>query len=119
MLFFTGVNCFAGVPVLQTNPVTYSNENYSSVIGSATILSNGGSSITQSGLVWSTQRHPNVMINEGLTSDGTTMGNFTSVMTNLSPGIYYFLKPYAINGTDTGYGREIVFSVKKQMGWCI
>ena len=113
LLFFTGFYSFAGVPVLQTNPVTYNNGDYSSVIGSATILNNGGSPITQSGLVWSTQRHPNVLTNEGLTSDGTTIGNFTSVMTNLSPGTYYFLKPYAINGTDTGYGREIVFNAKK------
>jgi len=72
------------------------------------ITSDGGASITNRGVVWSTSPNPTITLTTK-TSDGTGSGTFVSNLTNLSPNTTYNLRAYATNSAGTGYGNEITF----------
>ena len=75
-----------------------------------TITSNGGSTITVSGIVWNTTTNPTTATNTGSTTNGTTTGNFTSNLTGLTAGTTYYVRAYATNIIGTAYGNEITFT---------
>lgn len=93
-------------PALTTVPATAITRN--SATSGATILSNGGATITVSGICWSTEQNPTVA--SAHSSDGTTSGGFSSSMTGLTPNTLYYVKAYASNNIGTGYGNEISFT---------
>jgi hypothetical protein len=57
---------------------------------------------------WSTS--PNPTLADSHTSDGSGMGGFTSYLTGLTPNTMYFVRAYATNSIDTGYGNEVTFT---------
>jgi hypothetical protein len=67
-----------------------------------TITYNGGSTITASGICWSTTATPTT--SDTKTTDGTTSGTFTSSITGLTAGTTYYVRAYATNAIGTGYG---------------
>ena len=71
------------------------------------ILSTGGTSITQLGVVWST--NPNPTTSDNLTNEGSGSWAFTSYLTGLSPNTTYYVRAYAINSAGTAYGNEVSF----------
>lgn len=73
-----------------------------------TITSDGNSTITQKGVVWSTSPSPTISLTTK-TSNGTGTAAFTSSLTNLSPGLTYYIRSYATNSFGTGYGNELSF----------
>lgn len=72
------------------------------------ITSNGGSTITASGICWSTTATPT--ISDFKTTDGTTSGTFTSSITGLTAGTIYYVRAYATNAIGTGYGAAQSFT---------
>ena len=74
-----------------------------------TISNDGGATITDRGIVWSTITNPSIVSNQGLTSNGTGIGAFTSNMTSLTHNTTYYVRAYATNSVGTAYGQEIVF----------
>lgn len=91
----------------------------SSVTSSATITStsatisgnitdDGGDPITARGVVYGT--NPNPTIADGKTTDGSGIGNFTSIISGLIPGKTYYFRTYATNSIGTGYGEQITLS---------
>lgn len=70
-----------------------------------TIASDGGSAITESGVVYATTPVP--LANP--TADGGASGTYSSNLTGLTPQTQYYLRAYAINGIGTAYGDERSF----------
>jgi hypothetical protein len=78
-------------------------------IGGGIISSNGGATITTSGLVWGASLNPTTALSTK-TTDGTTSGTFTSSITGLTQGTTYHVRAYATNYLGTSYGPDITFT---------
>jgi uncharacterized protein (TIGR02145 family) len=76
--------------------------------GKANITSDGGTSIISRGVCWSTNKDPS--ISDFKTADGTGIGNYTSSINGLLPGLTYYIRSYAVNSVGTGYGEQITVS---------
>lgn len=94
-------------PELTTNDITSITSN--SAISGGTISFDGGTSITERGIVWSVSPGPNKETSTSVSS-GTGIGAFTSSLSNLSSNTKYYVRSYAINSFGTSYGNEINFT---------
>lgn len=72
------------------------------------VADDGGATVTERGVCWSTQ--PNPTLSDNHTVDGEGIGAFTSEMTDLEPGTKYYVRAYAKNAVGTGYGDEKSFT---------
>ena len=95
------------IPSLSTASVTHITSN--TAVSGGTITSDGGSAITSRGLVWSKNHNPTVNLTTK-TSDGTGAGTYSSSITNLEPGVTYYVRAYATNSIGTAYGSEESFT---------
>ena len=101
------------LPTLVSNSVT-SITSISAVSG-GNISSDGGATITERGVVWSTSQNPTIALSTK-TSDGTGSGTFTSNISGLAANTTYYLKAYATNSVGTSYGNEITFTTLPTIG---
>ena len=102
------ITTLSAIPNLTTTVA--SSITSSTASSGGTISSDGGVSITDRGIVWSTTTNPTITTNQGLTSDGTGIGLFTSAIIQLTPGTIYYVRAYATNSVGTAYGNQITFS---------
>ena len=93
-------------PTLTTNSVT--SITTTSAVSGGNITSDGGSSVTARGVVWSTSENPTVSNNR--TIDGSGIGSYTSSMTGLVPGTTYYVRSYATSSSGTSYGQQNIFT---------
>ncbi len=91
---------------LSTLPVL--NVTASSAISGGYISDNGGTAVTQRGVVWSTSQSPTTANN--YSNDGSGSGSFTSNLTGLNANTTYFVRAYATNSAGTVYGNEFSFT---------
>ena len=70
------------------------------------VQSDGGSSVTRRGIVWSTESLPTVSLTTK-TVDGSGTGSFTSNATGLKPETRYYVRAYATNGVGTAYSGQV------------
>jgi hypothetical protein len=96
-----------GLPQLTTTVL--SSLTATSVISGGNIISDGGSSISAKGVVWSTSSNPTVNL-ATKTNDGTGTAPFISTINGLSPNTSYFIRSYATNIVGTSYGNEVSFT---------
>ena len=75
------------------------------------IISDGGSSITAKGVVWSTAANPTIALSTK-TNNGSGSASYNSNLTNLLPNTLYHIRAYATNSTGTGYGADSTFTTK-------
>lgn len=73
------------------------------------VTDDGGATVTARGVVWSTTPNPTIENNEGYTTDGSGLGEFTSTLTGLSPETRYYVRAYATNDVGVMYGDEKEF----------
>lgn len=92
-------------PSLTTLPTTNISE-YSATSG-GNITDDGGSTISQRGVCWSTSQNPTIADNS--TTNGSGIGNFSSSLTNLTPNTTYYVRAYASNGNGIAYGNQVSF----------
>lgn len=87
--------------------------------GGGNVTSDGGSVVTKRGLVWSTSSNPIItpyMSDYRSGSPSTGTGAFTNTFNNLNPiapllpNTTYYVRAYAINSVDTGYGNVVSFT---------
>jgi hypothetical protein len=88
------------VPTVVTINITSITQTDSKASG--IISSDGGSSITDRGFVWSTNPNPTIALSTK-TSDGIGVGTYSSNITGLIPNTKYFIRAYATNSAGTGY----------------
>ncbi|MBK7134599.1 MAG: fibronectin type III domain-containing protein [Bacteroidales bacterium] len=95
-----------GFPTVTTTSIT--SITTSSASSGGNISNDGGASIINRGVCWSTLNNPTIADNK--TSDGTGSGNFSSSISGLSLGTIYYVRAYATNSVGTSYGDVISFS---------
>ena len=96
----------ANLATISTLPIGNTTSN--SATSGGNITNNGGTSVTQRGIVWSTS--PNPTTANSSTNDGSGTGNFTSNLSNLTANATYYVRAYATNSAGTAYGNEFSFS---------
>jgi uncharacterized protein (TIGR02145 family) len=97
---------FATLPTVQTNAVSNVTNNTASCGGNVT--DDGGATVTELGVCWSTS--PNPTVSGSHTTDGTGTGAFSSSLTGLTPNTTYYVRAYATNSEGTAYGPEVSFT---------
>jgi len=75
------------------------------------VVSDGGATPTERGIVYSTEPDPTLATGTRVTS-GSGMGGFSVGLSGLNPSTTYFVRAYAINTTGTGYGSQISFTTQ-------
>ena len=79
----------------------------SSALSGGNITNNGGSVVTERGVVWSTSSSPTLEDASSTSGDGS--GSFNSKITGLSEKTTYYVRAYATNSQGTSYGNEVSF----------
>lgn len=92
-------------PKVTTLAVT--NITDSSATGGGNITSNGGSAITGSGLMWDTTTK---FSSPHLAENTTGANNFTLSITDLPQGTTWYVRAYAANPGDSGFGSTMTFT---------
>jgi uncharacterized protein (TIGR02145 family) len=101
------INSIVSPPTLTTNTITAITSTSATTGGN--ITTDGGAAVISRGVVWSTSPNPTIALTTK-TNNGSGMGSFTSLLTNLSPNTAYYVRAYATNSAGTGYGNEITFT---------
>ena len=99
-------NTSANKPTVSTGSV--SSITTSSATGSGNVTSDGGSTVTERGICWSTHHEPTISGTHIAAGEGT--GEFTATIANLSTNTTYYVRAYATNGVGTSYGDEVDFT---------
>ena len=95
-------------PTVASNSVSAIADNSATCGGN--ITSNGGSTITASGIVYAKTTDPTLGTGTAVaTSPVTTTGSFTLNMTGLASGTTYYVRAYATNAKGTSYGTTQTF----------
>jgi hypothetical protein len=80
-----------------------------------TITSDGGSSVTSRGVVWSVNPAPTTSLTTK-TVDGSGTGSFPSSINGLASNTKYYVRAYAVNSSGTAYGNEVSFTTSGTTG---
>jgi hypothetical protein len=109
--YFTGAG--QELPYLE---VTYDNGISITTTSISSITNNSasgggnitGDGVTERGVCWNTSINPT--ISNSHTSDGSGSGSFSSSLTSLSAGIFYYVRAYATTSQGTSYGDTVTFT---------
>ncbi|HET7732695.1 MAG TPA: fibrobacter succinogenes major paralogous domain-containing protein [Paludibacter sp.] len=106
-LLFVLTSCTPAVtgPVINTAETSAVTQTTATCGGN--IVSDGGTSIIERGVCWSTMPAPTVHMNK--TSDGTGTGSFVSAVEFLNPASTYYIRAYATTADEiTYYGNSLI-----------
>jgi hypothetical protein len=81
---------------------------YSTVCGNS-VKADGHTPVTSRGMCWGTSLNPTIELNNK-TVDGSGIGNYKSIITNLQPNTSYYLRAYATNSVGTSYSNVKIFN---------
>lgn len=73
---------------------------------SGNITSDGGAAVIARGVCWSRNAMP-IVRTDSTTNNGLGTGEFTSSITDLSPGKTYYFRAYATNSVGTAYSNQL------------
>jgi uncharacterized protein (TIGR02145 family) len=93
-----------GLPSVETVSVTYITT--SSALVGGMVISDGGDSIIEKGICWSTSPSPTLANNYIISNSGDN--NFNSEITGLYFSTTYFMRAFATNSVGTVYGNELI-----------
>ena len=93
------------VPTLVTTDA--SGITQTTVTSGGTVSNDGGATINERGIVYSTSSNPTTSDTKVTSGSGT--GSFNVNVTDLTPNTTYYIRSYAINSAGTGYGNNITF----------
>ena len=96
-------------PSVITNIAT--NIDYTSATVGGNVTADGGSTVTERGVCYSTSTS-NPTILDNIKSSGRGIGSFTVNLTGLSSGATYYVRAYATNAEGISYGEIIQFTTK-------
>ena len=103
------------IPEITTevpNMITYN----SAWTGGSNIQDNGFP-ITEKGICWSEQPHPDINGQHSV-ADGTGTYPFAYQLTGLTQGFRYYVRAYATNSQGTAYGQEVTFIARNDANPC-
>ena len=96
------------IATVVTTPAT--NVSYTSATVGGDVTDDGGATVTERGICYSTSANPTTA-NTKITS-GSGLGQFTCNLTDLQDGVTYYARAYAVNSIGTAYGEEVSFTTK-------
>ncbi|MEI6750129.1 MAG: hypothetical protein WCM93_13300, partial [Bacteroidota bacterium] len=99
-------------PVVTTSIATSITQSTAQCGGE--VVSDGGASVTERGVCYST--NPSPTTSGPKTSDGSGTGAFISNINGLSANTTYYVCAYAINSAGTSYGSEVSFKTQSSAG---
>ncbi|SDJ01445.1 polymorphic outer membrane protein repeat-containing protein [Pedobacter sp. ok626] len=94
--------------LLNTSTVIAKNET--AVTVGITLLNNGGTALTASGICWSTDENPTLADTR---VNAANIGDSQVLVDGLMVGVNYYLKAFVINQAGLSYGNELVFKIKE------
>lgn len=100
------------IPSLSTKTPTSITETSATIGGF--VSSDGGSTIIERGVCYSTNQDPSASDFTVIEGGGT--GNFECLLTSLDPNTMYYVRAYALNNAGIGYGNEISFTTQQGTG---
>ena len=102
------VKTIVAIPSVSTQAI----DNVSDVeaTSGASVINDGGGSLSATGIVWGEDENPSISVNSGIIDKGSGVYSFVDVMTGLSPTTTYYVRAYATNEAGTGYGDELSFT---------
>ena len=106
--FTTTAKTVATVTTTQATNISYT----SATVG-GNVTSDGGVSVTERGICYSTSANPTTSNTK--IANGTGTGSFSCNLTDLQDGITYYARAYAVNAKGTAYGEEVSFTTSKEI----
>jgi len=95
-------------PTVTTTAPDMSTVTSVSINAGGNVVSNGGTSVTESGICWSVDSPPT--INNNTISNGPGSGSFIRTITGLMGSTTYYVRAYAINDVGLSYGSVESFT---------
>ena len=110
--FTTTTGSSPTTPNVTTNPVSESDVGPTTAMCSGTITNDGGGTILEYGVSYSTTT--NFQGEDGIQVSSSNLNNnrFTVDLSNLQPGTTYYMRAYAENEAGKGYGEIELFETK-------
>ena len=104
----------ADPPTVQTLDV--SNPGQNSATGNGNVTNDGGASITERGVCWGTNQHPDLNDSHAVSEETPGTGTFTARMNGLTPNTHYYVRAYAKNSAGKiGYGDDKEFTTSQSV----
>jgi hypothetical protein len=99
-------------PQVFTKQISAITEN--SATSGGTVQSDGGASIIEKGICWSTTPNPTIdLITKTMYGEG--LNDFISTLFGLKGNTVYHVRAYATNSVGTRYGEDIIFTTKNDI----
>ncbi|MHC1779222.1 MAG: Omp28-related outer membrane protein [Bacteroidales bacterium] len=98
---FNTASTFPSITTIEFTPLTPTSAQ-----SGGNISSDGGNAILSRGVCWSREMNPTITDNK--TENGSGTGSYTSVITGLTPGAYYYIRAYATFSGGISYGNNVV-----------
>jgi uncharacterized protein (TIGR02145 family) len=95
------------MPTVSTTTPTTAITPVSATSG-GTVSADGGASVTEMGICWSTSQNPTVALTTK-TVNGGGVYTFNSYLTGLLGNTTYYVRAYATNSAGTAYGTNVSF----------
>ncbi|PHS62557.1 MAG: hypothetical protein COB12_10540 [Flavobacterium sp.] len=96
-------------PVLPTVTIAQiTNITSENATSGGQITNDGGATILEKGVCWSTSPNPDITNNK--TNEGSGSSDFVSEITNLNSNTEYYVRAYATNSVGTSYSEQSVFN---------
>jgi len=92
-------------PTVTTSAVT--NITQTTAVGGGNVTADGGATVTERGICWSTSQNPTTSGTHS--NSGTGIGDYTVQMSGLTANTTYYVRAYAVNEAGTSYGEEKYF----------
>ena len=87
------------------------NVSYTTATVGGNVTSDGGLIVTERGVCYSNS-NSNPIMSDNTETFGSGIGTFTFDITDLVPGVTYYVRAYAINDKGTSYGDVVTFKTK-------
>lgn len=97
------------IPTITTTEAT--NISYTTATVGGNVTADGGATVTERGVCWSTGTTPTISDSKITVGKGT--GIFETDITGLDAGTTYYVRAYAKNSAGTAYGTAISFTTEK------
>jgi uncharacterized protein (TIGR02145 family) len=94
------------LPALSTLDITEISPT--SAKSGGTIISEGNTPVTSSGVCWSTVENPTIA--DSVAANTTGDASFTCVLTGLTENTKYYVRAFASNSEGTSYGGQVSFT---------
>ena len=96
-------------PTVTTSAVVLITET--TAVAGGKVTADGGASVTERGVVYSTSQNPTTVNSKVTAGSGT--GSFTCNLSGLQAGTKYHVRAYAVNSAGTSYGTQVSFTTQQ------